>query len=80
MSPRKSKLGRRPRDDRDAVRSELVTLKLTPPEGKLLDRLIAVREAEVSAASGGGRVVLSRSSVLRELLTAECARRNLTEG
>lgn len=74
---RKSKLGRPRREDRSEVRSELVTLKLTPPEAGQLDKLIALREAEVSAASGGGRVVLSRSSVLRELLEAECKRRGL---
>jgi hypothetical protein len=59
------------------VRSELVTLKLTPPEGATLDKLIDLRRAELEAAAGGARVELTRSSLIRELIQAEAARRKL---
>jgi hypothetical protein len=36
-------------------------------------------EAELSAASKGGRHVLNRSVVLRKLLEEECARRGIVE-
>lgn len=79
MTPvkRKSRAGRPRREDRDAVRSQLVTLKLTPRETVLLDNVLELRRQELAARSGGARVVLTRSSVLRELLEAEGRRRRL---
>lgn len=79
MSParRKTRLGRPPMEDRNAIRSELVTLKLTPPEAAVLDAIVDVRWRELSAEAGGARVELTRSSVIRELIAAEAKRRRI---
>lgn len=80
MSPakRKSRAGRPTLASKGGVaRTILVTLKLLPSEATLLDKLAAAREMEIAAATGGGRVRLSRSSILRELLDAEVKRRGI---
>jgi hypothetical protein len=78
MNPRKVKsLAGRPPKDRDERRSELVQIKLTPPEARVLDEIVAARAVEISAATGGAAAHPTRSSVFRELFEAEAKRRGI---
>lgn len=80
MSPKRNLGGRPAIDDRDTVRSVTVTLKMSPAERALLDRLIAARAAEERASTAGARVEVTVSSLVRELLHREAKARGLGRG
>lgn len=79
MSPRRKRGGRPPIADREAVRSRLVTLKLSPTERDLLDRLIEARAIDLRAETSGARIEVTASSYLRWLLMRDAEVRQLVQ-
>ncbi len=77
MSPRRKRAGRPRIADRETVRSRLVTLKLSPAERQLLDRLTEARADELRAETNGARIEVTASSYLRWLILRDAQARGL---
>jgi hypothetical protein len=66
-------MGRPPNQDRSTVAGLLVTLRLTPMERGLLDKLVEMRRGELDEAT------VSASSLLRGLIRREAIAKGLLE-
>lgn len=74
---RRKRVGRPRLKNREAVRSELVTLKLSPAERDLLDELVRLRADELRAHASGATVAVTASSYLRGLILRDAEEKTL---
>ncbi|HEU4403704.1 MAG TPA: hypothetical protein VFS43_00190 [Polyangiaceae bacterium] len=72
-------MGRRPKEDRDLVKTVTVGVKLTVAEREALDRLVEVRSAELARLTGE-RIEATASGVLRWLMLEAAAARGIPTG
>ncbi len=72
-------MGRRAKEDRGAVRTTVVGVKLSEAERSALDHLVEVRSAEIAEVMGE-RVEATASGVLRWLLLREAKARGMPIG
>lgn len=72
-----ARMGRPRLKDRRAVKSVLVTLKLSQEERDMLDRLVEARAADLRAETHGAHVDVTASSYLRWLIARDAESRGL---